>query len=62
VREVQVAYRIAERRACSVLRFSERLAATGAGVIRGPSFAFDVETWRRPVALQGLNALGAPEA
>ena len=46
VREVQVAYRVAERRACRVLGFSERPTVTGAGVIRGPSFAYDFETWR----------------
>ena len=46
VREVQVAYRVAERRACWVLGFSRTTTATGAGVIRGPSFEFDFEIWR----------------
>ena len=41
VREVQVAYRVAERRACRVLGFSRTTTITGAGVIRGPSFDFE---------------------
>ena len=37
LREVQVAYRVAERRTCRVLGFPRTTTVTGAGVIRGQS-------------------------
>ena len=58
VREVQVAYRVAERRACRVLGFSRTTTVTGAGVIRGPSFAYEFETWRPAGCTMGIRGSG----
>jgi hypothetical protein len=38
--------------------FPERLTVTGAGAIRGPSFAFDFETWRPVVCTMGIHGSG----
>jgi hypothetical protein len=46
VREVQVATGEPNVEPVGCLGFPERPTVTGAGVIRGPSFAYDFETWR----------------
>ena len=46
VREVQVATGEPSVEPVECSGFPERPTVTGAGVIRGPSFAYDFETWR----------------